>query len=363
MSDLNGWSMGRPRAIGLMAAVLLLGAAGCEEKTSAKNGGGSGGAGSQPAKLSVASYDPTRELYREINPAFEAFFAKTTGRSVSVETDHGPSGKQARDVAAGKPSDVAALGVESDIDTIATTGALPANWRERLPNRAVPYYSAVVFLVRKGNPKNIKDWEDLACPEVNIVCPDPRTSGGARWSYLAIWGHAVRKAKAAGKSDAEAEDAARKLIGAIHDQAVMDNGARGSSTRFVQQQTGDVLFGWESEMLLIANDSASGGKYEVVRPSESILIEVPLAVVEKRATEHGVLDIAEAYAKFHFSDEAQEILARRYNRPSNAAIAQRHKDKFGSITLFKFRDLFSDWASVTKRHFAAGGEFERAIRK
>lgn len=344
-----------------LLGLTLLG--GCDEKKSA--GGGAGGQGATAVqKLAVASYDPTRELYKDdLNPAFEKWYKQTTGKDAKVETDHGPSGKQGRDIAGGKPSDVAALSVEVDIDTIANAGIIAKDWRARNPNNSVPYYSAVVFLVRKGNPRNIKDWEDLARPEVTALCPDPKTGGGARWIYLSTWCHALRKAKAAGKSDAEAEQAAREFTGKVYDDAILDPAMRGSSTRFIQQQTGDVLFGWENEILQIVNDPASKSNYDLVVPSDSIAIEVPISIVDKVVEQHGTKELSEAYVKFHFSDEGQEIVAKRYNRPFNEAIAKRHADRLAPLKLFKFKEHFTDWPSVSKVHFAAGGELDKMRKK
>ncbi|WP_437712141.1 sulfate ABC transporter substrate-binding protein [Sorangium sp. So ce448] len=343
----------------LALGTLLLAVAGCEEKTTATAPDAS--AEGRVAKLSVASYDPTRELYQELNPAFERWYKQTTGKDVDVETDHGPSGKQARDIAAGKETDVAALSVDFDIDTIAKAGLLPTTWRERLPNGSVPYSSAVIFLVRKGNPKQVKGWEDLARPEVTALCPDPKTGGGARWIYLSTWAHAERKAKAEGRADAEA--AAREFTAKVYDDAILDPAMRGSSTRFIVQNTGDVLFGWENEILQIAADPATADKFEVVIPSDSITIEVPLAVVDKVAERHGVKDVAEAYVQFHFSDEGQELIAKRYNRPYSEAIAKKHAERLRPLSLFRFKDHFSDWPTVMNAHFSQGAELDKMRKK
>ncbi|HTN85355.1 MAG TPA: sulfate ABC transporter substrate-binding protein [Sorangium sp.] len=351
-------------ALALACGALLLAATGCEEKkTTTAAPEGSASAPAQVAKLSVASYDPTRELYQELNPAFERWYKQTTGKDVDVETDHGPSGKQARDIAAGKETDVAALSVDFDIDTIAKAGLLPAAWRERLPNGSVPYTSAVIFMVRKGNPKQVKTWEDLARPEVVSLCPDPKTGGGARWIYLSTWAHAARKAKAEGRTDAEAEGAAREFTAKVYDDAILDPAMRGSSTRFILQRTGDVLFGWENEILQIAADPATADQFEVVLPSDSITIEVPLAVVDKVAERHGVKEIAEAYVKFHFSDEGQELIAKRYNRPYSEAIAKKHAERLKPLTLFRFKDHFADWPTVMSVHFGQGAELDKMRKK
>jgi sulfate/thiosulfate-binding protein len=322
-------------------------------------GGAAGAPAGGGARLSVASYDPTRELYVELNRAFEKHWQAKTGQTVDVETDHDASGKQSRDIINGKPTDVAALSVSIDIDNIAKAGLMAADWRTRQPNDSVPYVSAVIFLVRKGNPKNIRDWEDLARPEVSGLAPDPKTGGGARWIYLATWGHALRKAKAAGKSDAEAEQAAREFTAQVYDQAILDIAMRRSSNRFLQQEEGDVLFGWENEILQIVNDPATQGKYETVIPSDSIAIEVPIAVVDKNADQHGVRELADAYVQYHFSPEGQELIARRYNRPHDKTVADRHADKLPPLTLYRFNEHFTDWPTVTKTHFAQGGELDQ----
>lgn len=349
------------RALTLALGLILVAGTGCEEKktTSAPTTAPPG----QVAKLSIASYDPTRELYQELNPAFERWYKQTAGKDAKAETDHGPSGKQARDIVAGKETDVAALSVDFDVDTIAKAGLLPTGWRERLPNGSVPYTSAVIFLVRKGNPKQIKAWEDLARPEVVALCPDPKTGGGARWIYLSTWAHALRAARAAGKGDAEAETAARAFTAGVYDEAILDPAMRGSSTRFLQQSTGDVLFGWENEILQIGNDPATKDQVEVVTPSDSITIEVPLAVVDKVAEKHGVKELAEAYVKFHFSDEGQELIARRYNRPYNEVIAKKYADQLKPLALFRFKDYFADWPTVMKVHFSQGGELDKMRKK
>jgi len=344
--------MNRPlHVIVLIVLAASLFAVGCQRKQA------------QTRKLSIASYDPTRELYQEFNPAFERYYKAKTGKDVKAETDHGPSGKQGRDIAAGKESDVAALSVNYDIDVIAKAGLIPANWRERLPNNSTPYASAVVFMVRKGNPKNVKDWEDLTRPDVVSLCPDPKTGGGARWIYLATWAHALRKAKADGKTDDQATQAAREFTTKVYDDAILDPAMRGSSSRFIQQNTGDVLFGWENEILQITNDPASAGRFEVVLPSDSITIDVPIAVVDKVAEKHGLKDVADEYAKFHFSDEGQELIAKRYNRPFNQAIAKKYADKLPPLKLYKFTDYFKDWPTVMKTHFEQGAELDQMRKK
>jgi sulfate transport system substrate-binding protein len=313
-----------------------------------------------PQILHVSSYEPTVELYKALNPAFQKAYA-AKGKEIVVQTDHGPSGKQARDITQGKETDVAALSVDFDIDQIAKAGLTAADWRGRNPNGSVPYYSAVVFLVKKGNPKNIKDWEDLARPDVTGLAPDPKTGGGARWIYLSAWAHALRKNKDADAATQEAK--AREFVAAVYDKAVLDPAMRGSTTRFIQQQTGDVLFGWENEILQVVANPALKSQYELVVPSDSITIEVPVAVVDKVAAKHNLAEPAKDFVAYLFSDEAQEIEAKFYNRPSNAQIAAQYKDRFAPLTLYKFTDHFTNWPDVMAKHFADGAILDQIRKK
>jgi sulfate transport system substrate-binding protein len=308
--------------------------------------------------LHVSSYEPTVELYKAINPAFEK---TASGKGLQVQTDHGPSGKQARDIAQGKETDVAALSVDYDIDQIAAAGLTAKDWRTRNPNGSVPYYSAVVFLVRKGNPKHIKDWEDLARDDVVGLAPDPKTGGGARWIYLAAWAHQLRKD--AGADAATKEKNAQDFVTRVYDKAVLDPAMRGSTTRFIQQRTGDCLFGWENEILQVVANPAMKAQYEMVVPSDSITIEVPVAVVDKVAEKHGLADAAKNFVSFLFSDEGQEIEAKFYNRPYKKEIAEKYKDRFAPLTLYKFSDHFTSWPDVMKKHFADGGVLDQIRKK
>jgi sulfate/thiosulfate transport system substrate-binding protein len=314
--------------------------------------------------LKVSSYEPTVELYKALNPAFQKFYAGQ-GRQITVQTDHGPSGKQARDIAQGKETDVAALSVDFDIDQIAKAGLIAREWRERNPNNSVPYYSAVVFLVRKGNPKGIKDWNDLAREEVVGLAPDPKTGGGARWIYLAAWAHALRaeKAASAGATAVDLEAKAKAFVEKVYDKAVLDPAMRGSTTRFIQQQTGDVLFGWENEILQVVANPQLKGQYELVVPSDSITIEVPIAVVDKVAEKHGLTQPAKDFVAFLFSDEGQEIEAQFYNRPYKADVAAKYKERFAPLTLYKFSDHFKDWTEVMAKHFADGAILDQIRKK
>ncbi|HEY0008418.1 MAG TPA: sulfate ABC transporter substrate-binding protein [Tepidisphaeraceae bacterium] len=308
--------------------------------------------GQAPTLIRSASYEPTVELYKDLNPAFEKWYRAQNGKPVKVETFHGPSGKQAQAIIAGNKADVATLSVDYDIDQIAKAGLIDAEWRKRLPNGSVPYYSAVVFLVRAGNPKNIKSWEDLARDDVTALAPDPKTGGGARWIYLSTWAHGLRVND---NDEAKAREFTRK----VYDKAVLDPAMRQSTNRFVQESAGDVLFGWENEILQIVKDPEAGDDYQVVVPSDSITIEVPVAVVDKVAAERGTTEAAEAYLKFLYTDEGQEIIAKRFNRPSNAAVAEKFAEQFPKLTLFKFSDHFTNWPDVMKQHFATGAELDQ----
>ncbi len=356
-------------------SLLLVGVAlttvGCkkESEPTATNAGssastqGSAKSGDTGRELIVASYDPTREMYAEFAPLFATYWKNKSGNDIKVTMSHGPSGKQARDIAAGKEADVAALSVDFDIDQIAKVGLIPGDWRTRLPNDAVPYSSAVVFLVRKGNPKNIKDWDDLARPDVTGLAPDPRTGGGARWIYLSTWAHALRKAKATGADDTAAEQAAREFTTKVYDDAITDPAMRGSTTRFIQQQTGDVLFGWENEILQVVNDPKSGGAFEIVVPSDSIVIEVPISIVDKLAEKRGTTDAATEFVTYMFSDPGQELAAKYYNRPYSTAVLDKHKAQFPPLKLYRFKEHFKDWPTVMKQHFEQGGELDKMSKK
>src|SRR5919112_1753118 len=280
------------------------------------------GAPGAPNELLNVSYDPTRELYQQINGAF----AKNVGQPVTIRQSHGGSGKQARAVIDGLPADVVTLALAYDIDEIAQRGLVAKDWAKRLPNNSTPYYSTVVLLVRAGNPKHIKDWDDLIRPGVKVITPNPKTSGGARWNYLAAYGYALRKYG----TPAKANGFMAKLFRNV---PVLDSGARGSTTTFVERGQGDVLIAWENEALLSTKKLAPG-KFEIVVPSVSILAEPPVAVVDKVADKHGTRAAAEAYLKFLYTPEAQDIIARNYFRPRNAEVAAKYKSRFPNMKLF-----------------------------
>ncbi len=298
------------------------------------------------------SYDPTRELYEEYNKAFAAHWEKKTGDKVTVKQSHGGSGKQARTVIDGLPADIVTLALAGDIDAIATNGKLlPLNWQSRLPHNASPYTSTIVFLVRKGNPKGIKDWGDLVKPGVSVITPNPKTSGGARWNYLAAWAWALKQP---GGSEQTAKDYTRKLFKNV---PVLDTGARGSTTTFVQRGIGDVLLAWENEAFLSIKELGPD-KVEIVVPSLSILAEPPVAVVDKVVLRRGTRDVATEYLQYLYSPVGQEIIARNFYRPIDPAVAAKHAKTFPQLSLVTIKD-FGGWAQAQKVHFADGGVFDQ----
>jgi sulfate transport system substrate-binding protein len=308
-------------------------------------------------KLLNVSYDPTRELYQDINAAFAKQWKAKTGVDVEISQSHGGSGKQARSVIDGLPADVVTLGLAYDIDSIAEHARLlPANWQTRLPNNSTPYTSTIVFLVRHGNPKRIKDWDDLVRPGVAVIVPNPKSSGGARWAYLAAWGYALRKNN---WDDRKAQDFVTRLYKNV---PVLDSGARGSTTTFAQRGIGDVLLDWENEAFLALNELGKG-KVEVVTPSVSILAEPPVAVVDKIAAKHGTTQVARAYLEFLYSAEGQEIGARHYYRPRSPEVAAKYAGRFTNVQFFTIDGVFGGWQKAQKRHFDDGGVFDQIYLK
>jgi len=298
------------------------------------------------------SYDPTRELYDDYNKAFGQYWKQKTGQEVSIRQSHGGSGKQARTVIDGLPADVVTLALAYDIDALATQGKLlPANWQTRLPNNSSPYTSTIVFLVRKGNPKGIKDWADLAKPGVSVITPNPKTSGGARWNYLAAWAWALKQP---GGNAATAEAFVGKLYKNV---PVLDTGARGSTTTFAQRGIGDVLIAWENEAFLAVKEFGAD-KFQIVVPSLSILAEPPVAVVDKVALRRGTTEVARAYLEYLYSKTGQEIAARHYYRPRDPEVAARYANMFPKVNLVTIAD-FGGWTRAQATHFADGGTFDR----
>ncbi len=311
------------------------------------------------------SYDPTRELYADINKAFAASWKAKTGDTVLVRQSHGGSGKQARSVIDGLGADVVTLALAYDIDEIAARAhLLPADWQKRLPRSSAPYTSTIVFLVRKGNPKAIKDWDDLTRPGVAVITPNPKTSGGARWNYLAAWGYALKKQGAAAPGQAQAQAKAQAFVAKIFDNVpVLDTGARGATTTFVERGIGDVLLTWENEALL-AQQELGPDRFEIVVPSVSILAEPPVALLDKVVDRKGTRAAAQAYLDFLYTPAAQDLAGRHHYRPGDPAAAARHAKQFPKIQLFTVNELFGSWAQAQKAHFADGGSFDQVtVRK
>jgi sulfate/thiosulfate-binding protein len=299
------------------------------------------------------SYDPTRELYQDYNAAFATYWKTKTGQTVTIQQSHNGSGAQARAVIDGLQADVVTLALAYDIDAISEKAKLlPANWQSRLPNNSTPYTSTIVFLVRKGNPKNIKDWDDLVRPGVAVISPNPKTSGGARWSYLAAWGYAYLKN---GKSDAAAKDFVARVYKNV---PVLDTGARGSTTTFVERGIGDVLLSWENEALLSVKELGPD-KFQVVYPSESILAEPPVSVVDQVVDRKGTRKVAEAYLQYLYTPEGQEIAARNFYRPRLDSVAKKYASTFPKVKLFTLADVVGDWHKAQTVHFADGGVFDQ----
>ncbi len=304
-------------------------------------------------KLLNVSYDPTRELYKEFNTAFAAHWKKETGEDLSIEASHGGSGKQARAVIDGLEADVVTLALAYDIDEIAAKGQLlPADWQARLPHNSSPYTSTIVFLVRKGNPKGIKDWGDLTKEGVEVITPNPKTSGGARWNYLAAWGWAL-------KQPGGSADTAKAFVKDLYKHVpVLDSGARGSTTTFVQRGIGDVLLAWENEAFLAVKELGPD-QFDIVVPSISILAEPPVAVVDKVVDKHGTRKVAEAYLNYLYTPEGQEIAAKNFYRPTDPKIAAEHEKDFPKVNLLTIDQEFGGWAKAQPEHFGDGGTFDQ----
>ena len=297
------------------------------------------------------SYDPTRELYQEFNPAFAKYWKGKTGEDVTFKASHGGSGKQARAVIDGLEADVVTLALGGDVDAIADKGLIAPDWQKRLLHNAAPYTSTIVFLVRKGNPKGIKDWSDLVKPGVEIITPNPKTSGGARWNYLAAWGYALKQK---GGTETKAQDFVKKLFANVK---VLDSGARGATTTFVERGIGDVLIAWENEAYLSVKELGPD-KFEIVTPSISILAEPSVSVVDKVVDKRGTRKVATAYLEYLYSPEGQDIAGKNFYRPTDKTVAAKYAKQFGKVNLISIDD-FGGWSKATKTHFADGATFDQ----
>jgi sulfate/thiosulfate transport system substrate-binding protein len=342
-----------PILVPALSTLILL--VGCNHSSVDPGKSGSTSSTSQGSTVSLlnVSYDPTRELYQQINEVFGKQWEAKTGQAVNIEQSHDGSGKQARAVIDGLKADVVTLGLAYDIDAIVEKGKLiDPGWQKRLPHNSTPFTSTIVFLVRKGNPKGIKDWNDLVREDVQVITPNPKTSGGARWNYLAAWGYALKQKNAT-------PETAKQFVAALYKNVVvLDTGARGSTTTFVQRGLGDVLIAWENEAYL-ATQKLGNGTLEIVNPSISILAEPPVAVVDKVVDDHGTRKAAEAYLEFLYTPEAQEIAAKNFYRPQLAEVAKKHADQFPKIDLFTIDDVFGGWKKAQATHFADGGVFDQ----
>ena len=311
------------------------------------------GVAPKPITLLNVSYDPTRELYQEVNAAFVQQWKTQTGQTLTIKQSHAGSGKQARAVIDGLEADVVTLALASDIDAIAERSRLlPANWQSRLPRQSAPYTSTIVLLVRNGNPRQIRDWDDLAKPGLKVITPNPRTSGGARWNYLAAYGYELKRT---GGDETKARSFVERLFQNV---PVLDTGARGATITFIQRRMGDVLIAWENEALLAMKDLAPG-KLEIVYPSVSILAEPPVAWVDKVVARRGTTEVAKAYLNFLYSEAGQEIAARHYFRPRLDSVARRHEAVFRKVSLFSIDEMFGGWAKAHRAHFADGALFDQ----
>ncbi|MGE3066781.1 MAG: sulfate ABC transporter substrate-binding protein [Hyphomicrobiaceae bacterium] len=317
---------------------------------------GGGAAQAQQTLLNV-SYDPTRELYQDFNAAFIKHWKAKTGQTITIKQSHGGSSKQGRAVIDGLEADVVTLALAYDIDALhEKANLIPSDWQKRLPHNSSPYTSTIVFLVRKGNPKNIKDWNDLVKPGVEVITPNPKTSGGARWNYLAAWAYALQQP---GGSEASARDFITKLYKNVK---VLDSGARGSTTTFVERGIGDVFISWENEAFLAIKELGPG-KFEIVVPSLSILAEPPVTIVDKVVDKHGTRDLATEYLKFWNTPEAQEIAARNFYRPRDPQVQAKFREQFVNVKLITIDDVFGGWQKAQKTHFGDGGVFDQIYVK
>ncbi|WP_016594316.1 sulfate ABC transporter substrate-binding protein, partial [Yersinia pestis] len=314
------------------------------------------GAMAKDIQLLNVSYDPTREFYQEYNQAFSKYWQQQTGDKVTVRQSHGGSGKQATSVINGIEADVVTLALAYDVDAIAERGRIDKNWIKRLPDNSAPYTSTIVFLVRKGNPKQIHDWSDLVKPGTSVITPNPKTSGGARWNYLAAWGYALEH-----NNNDQAK--AQEFVNALYKNVeVLDSGARGATNTFVERGIGDVLIAWENEALLAVNE-VGNGQFDIVTPSVSILAEPTVSVVDKVVDKRGTRDVADAYLKYLYSPEGQTIAAKNYYRPRDPVVAAKFAKEFPQLKLFTIDEVFGGWTQAQKTHFATGGVFDEISKR
>lgn len=332
--------------------VLALSIGGCAQTT-----GEEGTATGESATLDLlnVSYDPTREFYQDINKAFISDWKEKTGQTLTIKQSHGGSGKQSRSVIDGLEADVVTLALAYDIDAIAERGLIASDWQKKLPDNSSPYTSTIVFLTRKGNPKQIKDWDDLIKPGIGVITPNPKTSGGARWNYLAAWGYALKHNNG---DEAKAREFVTQLFKNV---PVLDSGARGATTTFVERGIGDVLIAWENEAYLAVHELGKD-KFEIVNPSTSILAEPPVTVVDRYADKHGTREVAEAYLQFLYSKQGQEIAAKHYYRPRSEEVLKAHASAFPEIELFTIDEVFGGWGKAQKEHFADQGIFDQIYK-
>ncbi|MGP2427588.1 sulfate ABC transporter substrate-binding protein [Yersinia sp. 2538 StPb PI] len=314
------------------------------------------GAMAKDIQLLNVSYDPTREFYQEYNQAFSKHWQQQTGDKVTVRQSHGGSGKQATSVINGIEADVVTLALAYDVDAIAERGRIDKNWIKRLPDNSAPYTSTIVFLVRKGNPKQIHDWSDLVKPGISVITPNPKTSGGARWNYLAAWGYALEHND---NDQAKAQEFVKTLYKNVE---VLDSGARGATNTFVERGIGDVLIAWENEALLAVNEVGKD-KFDIITPSVSILAEPTVSVVDKVVDKRGTREVADAYLKYLYSPEGQTIAAKNYYRPRDPAVAAKFANEFPKLKLFTIDEVFGGWTKAQQTHFATGGVFDEISKR
>ncbi|WCN37218.1 sulfate ABC transporter substrate-binding protein [Aneurinibacillus uraniidurans] len=339
----------------LLASSLALGVAGCSSAGESKETAQTKTVQPKAVQLLNVSYDPTRELYQDYNKEFAAYWKQKTGQDVTIKQSHGGSGKQARSVIDGLEADVVTLALGYDIDALEAKGLIKPGWQKEFAHNSAPSTSTIVFLVRKGNPKQIKDWNDVVKPGISVITPNPKTSGGARWNYLAAWGYALKKNN---NDEAKAKEFLAQLFKNV---PVLDSGARGATTTFVERGIGDVLLTWENDALLAVNKLGKGN-FEIVYPSVSILAEPPVAIVDKVADKHGTQEISKAYLEYLYSPKGQEIEARNYYRPQDKTVAEKYRQQFPAIKMFTIDEIAGGWKKAQAKHFSDGALFDQIYK-